>query len=138
MCFHRLITQQNIGLIMKSSLLVLSALVLVACEAVSNGDTGNKNERVTYINVFKDANKKQCFSEGISLQQMETELASANINVRCSQRSNDGLMYPQACGQDEGTINVFQIASDDALRAGELGYKNVAEITSANIILECK
>ena len=123
---------------MKNSILAALVFGLTACSATSNTTNDLVSEdAVTFVNVYKDANKKQCFSQGMALNVMIKELTENGIAVNCSARKNDGLMYPQACGQNEGTINVYQISSSDFEKAQLLGFKDVKEIKSADIKLKC-
>ncbi|MUH71161.1 hypothetical protein [Psychrosphaera haliotis] len=123
---------------MKNSVLIALVCGLAACSATSNTTNDVVSEQtVSFVNVYKDANKKQCFSQGMALNVMVKELTENGIVVNCSARKNDGLMYPQACGQNEGTINVYQISSSDFEKAQLLGFKDVKEIKSADIKLKC-
>ena len=124
---------------MKNSVLVALLLSLTACSAISDSSTKSfvEKESVSLVNIYKDANKKQCFSQGIALNVMIKELTGNGIVVNCSARKNDGLMYPHACGQNEGTINVYQISSSDFEQAQLLGFEDVKEVKSADIILRC-
>ncbi len=123
---------------MKNSVLIALVFGLAACSATSNTTNDLVSEQaVSFVNVYKDANKKQCFSQGMALNVMVKELTENGIVVNCSARKNDGLMYPQACGQNEGTINVYQISSSDFDKAQLLGFKDVKEIKSADIKLKC-
>ncbi len=130
---------------MKKLLLLLLATNVVACSAVgyssdadSSATKNDKSYKKALVTVFKDAQKKQCFSEGIPLETMKSELDAAGIPVMCAQKANDGMMYTAACGQDEGTVNAYQISFDDLEKAQVLGFSNVNTLKSAEIKLNCK
>ena len=92
---------------------------------------------VNKVVVFKDAMKKQCFGDGIALDKMEKTLNIAGIEVFCAERHKDGMVYPQVCGNDEGTVNVFSIAESDLESAKTLGFSPINNLTQANITSAC-
>ena len=120
---------------MKAILGIISVVLIAGCSA-TNSTTANKlsAERVT---IYKDAMKKQCFADGISLDTMKSTLSISGVTVFCAERHNDGLVYPQVCGNDEGTLNVFEISKSDLDTAKTLGFGLVSELKSARIKTKC-
>lgn len=87
--------------------------------------------------IYKDAMKKQCFGDGVSLETMTKTLNTVGINVYCAERHKDGMVYPQVCGNDEGTVNVFSIAQSDLKTAKTLGFQELSNLTEATIKSDC-
>ncbi len=79
--------------------------------------------------VFKYNQSTQCNNDGIPLEVMERELVGAGIDVKCSQKANDGLMYPAVCGGATGEINVYTIQPENIPDAEQLGFRHVKELT---------
>lgn len=121
---------------MKQFMLIATGLLITACTSIdsSNDIQPLSNERVT---IYKDAVKKQCFGDGIALETMSSTLSISGVTVFCAERHNDGMVYPQVCGNDEGTINVFSISKSDLETAKTLGFKEVSELKSAQIKTSC-
>lgn len=79
--------------------------------------------------VFKYDQSTQCNNDGIPLEVMERELIEAGIDVKCSQKANDGMMYPAVCGGGTGDINVYLIQPENIPDAAQLGFQHVTELT---------
>lgn len=120
---------------MKQLAVLIAGIVLVGCSSTTNSESVTKSSES--VTVFKDAMKKQCFADGISLDTMKSTLTISGVTVFCAERHNDGLVYAQVCGNDEGTINVFSISKSDLDTAKTLGFKEITELKSARIKTSC-
>ena len=127
---------------MKLKFLPLLVLPLAACSAIDEQTLSSMKEKAEDVTVpvivYKDAQKKQCFDGGVSVAKMQGELESAGIEVMCASQENDGKMYAQACGMDEGTINVFKIPVSEFKKASDLGFSLVKDLDVAVKSFKCK
>jgi len=82
------------------------------------------NSHIQLVSVYKADGSLQCQAEfiDITLEEMQQELISSDIQVRQASKSNDELMHMQLCGSPTGNINVFTIASTDLDKAKALGF----------------
>ena len=118
------------------AVVAVGAILTSGCQATTEASTGpTKTGKV--VAIYKDALKKQCFADGISLETMTSTLNVAGVEVACAERHNDGMIYSQACGSNEGTINVFAIDSSDLETAKTLGFSELSTATSAIIKPGC-
>lgn len=128
---------------MKNILLSLAIIIPVAgCSAVEESTMKEEGSvKLSTLIVSKDAQKKQCMGDGIALEIMAKELTDAGLTVACSERSNDGKMYAQACGMDEGTINVYKVKlneANDLKKVNELGFEVVKDLKMIKAMKSCK
>ncbi len=79
--------------------------------------------------VFKYDGSTQCNDDGIPLHVMAAELRRAGIDVQCSQKARDGLLYPPVCDGPTGIINVYQINPENIPDAMRLGFHPVSRLS---------
>jgi len=96
---------------------------------MKNRQGAPKQEITRQIKVFKYDQSTQCNNDGIPLDVMEQELLRGGIDVKCSQKANDGLLYPAVCGGASGDINVYLIQPENIPDAEHLGFRHVRELT---------
>ena len=102
---------------MRNHLITISWIVLVSQLLLACGSSGNNPEDndniesspVMLTKVFKYDNTIQCEDQGIPLEVMQQELTTANVNVVCAQKGNDGLVRITVCGTATGNINIYEI-----------------------------
>jgi len=71
--------------------------------------------------VAKSDQSKQCeATSGVSLSEMEKELA--DVNVYSSEKKADGLMHITLCGAETGMFNVYEIAETDVQKVKDFGF----------------
>ena len=88
------------------------SIALAACVAVSDGQT---------IRVYKPDGARQCEGAGISVQEMQKELAG--ILVYGAEKSAlQDVMFPAVCGGGTGSVNVYTIAEADVKQAQARGF----------------
>ena len=75
--------------------------------------------------VFKSDGSVQCGDSGIELEVMAQELINNGIDVICSQKGNDGMVYPAVCGAGTGSINIYTIHRANLPDAELLGFASV-------------
>ncbi|GEM_PF-2902544 len=121
----------------RTSLTILcSAFSLVACDL----DNDLKiDEDLQHIRVYQDDQKLACQPEtAISLSASALKLAQENIEIHCSQKADDGLAYPESCGSDTGSINVFTIHKGDLSIAKSLGFETLKTLPQAQFNPQCE
>ena len=72
--------------------------------------------------VFQYDGSRQCFGEGISLEDMAKILAGAGIKIMNQRKAHDGLARTANCGNHTGIFNAYEIASSDLDKALGLGF----------------
>lgn len=83
----------------------------------------NKPETVF---VAKSDQSKQCdATSGVSLSEMEKELAG--ISIYSSEKKADGLMHITLCGAETGMFNLYEIAKTDVEKAKTFGFVEWSE-----------
>lgn len=97
------------------SVLAVAALSLTACLPTTGGSHESR------IQVYKHDGSRQC-EAGISPADMQKELQG--IRVYAAEKSELlDRAYPEVCGGDTGTINVYTIETKDRSEAEKRGFK---------------
>ncbi len=112
---------------MKSFQFYSALLLALSLQGCGSGDEGH--DSIAQIKVYKYDGSVQCDVAGIAPEVMRQELINAGIDVICSQKGSDGLLYAASCGQGTGAINIYTIHSPNLIDAEALGYRNVTELT---------
>ncbi len=95
------------------------------CREVSMKDVPEEIKNPTakkVSHVYKYDGTKQC-GEGkeISLEAMSKQLE--NIKILSMSKKNDGMMRIQVCGAPTGQANVYEIETDNLVKAKKLGFQ---------------
>jgi hypothetical protein len=116
----------------KQMLALCAAFMITAC-------SDKKDSVEDSVLVFKYKGSVQCdFESGIPLENMESELTDANINVLCASEASDGNVAATLCGAETGVINVYEIPISSLIEAENLGFDNVQLLENANIVMDCE
>lgn len=75
--------------------------------------------------VAKSDQSIQCGGDGVSLSDMEKELAG--ISIYSSEKKADGLTRITLCGSETGMFNVYEIAETDLEQAKNFGFVEWSE-----------
>lgn len=117
-------------------MLVSSSLLLTACNLDSDHEI---DEDYQHIRVFKDDQKLACQPQSATtLAEDALLLAQQNIEIHCSQKANDGFAYPESCGSDTGSINVYTIHKGDLAAAQSKGFEPLHKLPSAQFNPRCE
>ena len=122
---------------MRNHLITISWIVLVSQLLLACGSSGNNPEdndniespHVVLTKVFKYDNSIQCEDQGIPLEVKQQELTTANVNVVCSQKGNDGLVRITVCGTATGNINIYEIPKSQLEIAESLEFMPVETLS---------
>lgn len=106
---------------LKFTLVLFSLVFLSSCL--------NDDSSQPYIKVFKYDGSLQCQSQGIELDTMAFELINAGIDIVCSQKGHDGMVYTTVCGADTGNINIYSINTSNLPDAENLGFNPVSSLS---------
>ena len=111
---------------MRISLFLLLAFALpVAC---GGGDAGTPGASIA---VYKYAGSVQCTGGGMSLADMDRQLADAGIKVISSACGFDGKLYPTVCGGGDGRIGIFEVAQTQTQAASKIGFALLSDLPAA-------
>ena len=102
------------------------ALLVVLCSCVPE-DLDRQ-----YTIVYKYDGSVQCDSANIAVEEMAQELINAGIDVICSAKGNDGLIYPTVCGASTGNINFYKIHQVNFDEAEALGFISASKLNNNN------
>lgn len=117
-------------------MLASSSLLLTACDLDSDLDV---DEDYQHIRVYKDDQKLACQPESaISLAEDALKLANQEIEIHCSQKGNDGFAYPESCGSDTGSINIYTIHQGDLEKAQSAGFERLKHLPQAQFNPRCE
>lgn len=83
------------------------------------------------VGIYQDAGSTQCQDDGLSLEQMQQQLAEADIPFADAACGTDGKMYTAMCGSPDGKIGMFQIAPEHLQQARALGFEALANVPEA-------
>lgn len=97
------------------TVLAVAALSLTACLPI----TGSSHE--SRIQVYKHDGSRQC-EAGISPADMQTELQGIRVYEAGKSELLDKA-YPEVCGGETGSINVYTIDVKDRSEAEKRGFK---------------
>lgn len=122
----------------KNILLLLTAASLVAC----NNDfysANDINKQYQHIRIYKDDMALSCQNDtAIKIKTVGKKLVNKNIELHCAQKGNDGFAYPDACGSETGSINIFTIHKGDLAEAEILGFSRLATLPDATFDENCE
>lgn len=103
----------------------LAGLVpLAAC----GGGNGNPTSG---IRTYKYAESLQCSGGGLSLAEMQQQLAEAGILVLNASCGVDGNMRTAVCGAPDGRIGIIEIPSEQLPSASGLGFAPLTTLPAA-------
>ncbi|MCU4675818.1 DUF6174 domain-containing protein [Catenovulum sp. 2E275] len=118
------------------SLIAASGFILTACDLDSDLKI---DQDYQHIRVYQDDQQLSCQPDtAISLAQSALSLAQENIEIHCSQKAHDGFAYPESCGSDTGSINVFTIHKGDLATAESLGFAPLNTLPQAQFNPNCE
>lgn len=118
----------------KNLLIITSCIILTAC----NSDV-EIDENYQHVRVYKDDQALSCNTQaGIPVRSHGEELLEQNIEIHCSQKGNDGFAYPEICGGDTGSINIFTIHKGDLATAESIGFSRLATLPDATFDQYCE
>lgn len=83
------------------------------------------------VGIYQDAGSTQCQDDGLSLAQMQQQLAEADIPFTEAACGTDGKMYTAMCGSPDGKIGLFRIAPQHLQQARALGFEALANVPEA-------
>jgi hypothetical protein len=110
---------------MRISLFLLLTFALpVAC----GGDAGAPGASIA---VYKYAGSVQCTGGGMSLAEMNGQLADAGIKVLSSACGFDGKLYVAVCGGPDGRIGIFEVMQTQMQAAAKIGFAPLSELPAA-------
>lgn len=81
--------------------------------------------------LYKYAGSVQCMAGGLTLADMERELAGAGVRVMSSTCGHDGRMYAAVCGGGDGRIGIVTVSQADVSAAAKLGYAALSTLSHA-------
>lgn len=117
-------------------MLASSGLLLTACDLDSDLEA---NEDYQHIRVYKDDQQLACQPDtAISLADDALKLANQNVEIHCSQKANDGFAYPESCGSDTGSINLYTIHKGDLEKAQSAGFEPLKNLPDAQFNPSCE
>ena len=97
---------------------IFLAVSLAGCNQTTAAEGNSK--------VFKSSGALQCQPDsGTSVEDTQTELVNAGIDVICAQVGGDGIFRPAVCDTETGIINVFEIRTVNLSDAEALGFASV-------------
>ena len=116
---------------------ILSLIIITQLAACNSSD--DFSEDFQHIRVYQDDQAISCDNNSaISVKTHGALLLDQGIEIHCSQKGADGLSYPEACGSETGSINIFTIHKGDLDKATELGFSRVANLTSPQLDTMCE
>lgn len=83
------------------------------------------------VAVYRYAGSAQCTGGGLTLGQMQAQLANASIQVLVSSCGSDGNGYPAVCGAPDGRIGIFDIPGAQSSAALALGFALLSDLPNA-------
>ncbi|WP_143870281.1 DUF6174 domain-containing protein [Catenovulum sediminis] len=96
-------------------------------------------EAEKHIRVYQDDQMLACDpASAIALSTSAQLLAENSIEIHCSQKGYDGFSYPESCGSDTGSINVFTIHKGDLNEAETLGFAPLSDLPEAVVDRHCE
>ncbi|MGJ8691705.1 MAG: DUF6174 domain-containing protein [Thalassotalea sp.] len=130
------ITNISVKKVAKKSLLLISCLVMVACDS---DHRVNIPEEYQHVRVFKDDLANACDDDNtVSVKTDGVALIAENIEIHCAQKGHDGLVYPLSCDSDTGSINIFTIHNGDLANAESLGFSRLSTLPDAQFDEYCE
>ena len=105
--------------------ILLSFILLSSC---FHEDEPDNNLNPT-VKVFKYDTSIQCGYSGIPLDVMALELINMGIDIICSQKGHDGLVYAASCGIGTGNINIYTINTVNLIDAETINFSPVSELS---------
>lgn len=114
-----------------AGLLVLS---LTACDENLFDSAGQH-----HVRVYQDDQAISCADTGaISVKTHGELLIDEDIELHCAQKGDDGMNYPQSCGSQTGSINIFTIHDKDLATAESLGFSQLSTFPDAQFDKQCE
>ena len=108
--------------------------ILSACDSDIKID-----ERYSHVRVYQDDLALACDnSSAVSVKSHGLALINEAIEIHCSQKGHDGLAYPEACGSDTSSINIYTIHYGDLATAENLGFSRLANLPDAQFDEQCE
>lgn len=86
--------------------------------------------QLTTVEVFRYVGSKQCQGGGINLDAMADQLLNVGIVPVSLACGLDGVSRSTQCGADDGSINIFEIATSNLNGALFLGYRALTELSA--------
>ncbi|WP_017444469.1 DUF6174 domain-containing protein [Gayadomonas joobiniege] len=122
---------------LKQTAFVLTASILItACDDDIDYHVGVDPH---HLRIYKDDQQLSCQPDsGISIRSHALELAEQNITMHCSQKGTDGFSYPQSCGSETGSINIYTIHTEDLAAAKALGFERLSKLPQASLNNLCE
>ena len=104
--------------------IVLTALFLAGSVSFSVEPSAAESATVT---VFKADGTRFCPGNGkeIPLDEMAKQLTKEGIDVVSQSKGQGGLLHTQVCGAITGSVNTYDIASENLGKAITLGFKEL-------------
>ncbi|WP_448249385.1 DUF6174 domain-containing protein [Thalassotalea agariperforans] len=123
---------------MNNKRLVMSLASLTAILSACDSDI-KIDERYSHVRVYHDDLALACdSSSAVSVKSHGLALINEAIEIHCSQKGHDGLAYPEACGSDTGSINIYTIHYGDLASAENLGFSRLANLPDAQFDEQCE
>lgn len=110
---------------MRSAVLLMASALLVAC--------GSDDPDAT-VDVFKSFDSLQCTAGGLTLTELNSQLASAGVQALSASCGADGLGYPAACGSPDGLIGIFEVPEGQLSAAEAVGFSALSTLPRATRI----
>lgn len=118
------------------SLICVAANFLIACDNDIDYHVGQDQH---HVRVYKDDEQLACQPDtAISVRDHGLLLAEENIELHCSQKGADGISYPESCGSDTGSINIFTIHKGDLDSARDMGFSELSSLPQASLNRHCE
>lgn len=101
------------------------------CHFMSYSDLDPENKERAHVSIYKSSGKTLChLDSGKSVQDMEEELASAQIVVYQRYSAVDGLPHPLVCGSSTEHINVYVIEKQRLRHSKVMGFRECAWLST--------
>lgn len=99
------------------------SLAAAAVAALLTASCGGGGDNVTAtVSLYKSLGSAQCTGGGITISQLQLQLAALGIQALAASCGFDGNVYLPVCGAPDGRIGIVELSARDAQLAASIGF----------------